>query len=326
MFVVRHGSRPRYPLSSVVADMRRSVRFIHQQHAKEHGIPTALASSATAPGDTSRCCSARPATRGIRRPPTPCSGNPVASRRSWRTIRGRIWLDWRCSTCSSTLPRPKRQSSLRFVSSLPDQPSLIAHGDADTSVPIDHGETMYAALMKAGVPASFIPIRGAGHGFEGADAERAFAALIQWFEQHLGVQPVADAAAAARDGDAELRTAEELRAAAAGTDRRVTSAICGRPGVRDGVRRQRHLEFSGRRGDSRCRDRTSIPIACRDAARSRRRMACWWRPMAARGVCRRPHAATMRRSPETGGRSRRRRDGLFAKEHGGDYEVVRQQP
>ena len=37
-------------------------------------------------------------------------------------------------------------------------------------------------------------------------------ALIQWFEQHLGVQPVANAApAAARDGDAELRAAEELR-------------------------------------------------------------------------------------------------------------------
>ena len=71
---------------------------------------------------------------------------------------------------------------------------------------------MYAALMKAGVPASFIPIRGAGHGFEGADADRAFAALIRWFEQHLGVQPAADAAAAAaRDGDAELRAAEELR-------------------------------------------------------------------------------------------------------------------
>src|SRR3989442_7889275 len=47
-------------------------------------------------------------------------------------------------------------------------------------------------------------------------------------------------------------------------------------------------------------------------------MACWWRPMAARSVCRRPYAATMRRSPETGGRSRRRRDGLFAKEHGGE--------
>src|SRR4030095_1419233 len=64
---------------------------------------------------------------------------------------------------------------------------------------------------------------------------------------------------------------------------------------------------------------TSIPIACRDAAaRSRRRMACWWRPMAARGGVRRPYAATMRRAPETGGRSRRRRDGLFAKENGGE--------
>jgi acetyl esterase/lipase len=35
------------------------------------------------------------------------------------------------------------------------------------------GETMHAALTKAGVPASFIRIEGAGHGFEGADLERA---------------------------------------------------------------------------------------------------------------------------------------------------------
>jgi dienelactone hydrolase len=102
-------------------------------------------------------------------------------------------------------------SPIRFVSPR-SAPSLIVHGDADTMVPIIEGETMYATLLKAGVPTSFMPISGAGHGFEGADAERAFAALIQWFEQHLGVQPVADAAAAAaREGDAELRAAEELR-------------------------------------------------------------------------------------------------------------------
>jgi hypothetical protein len=101
-------------------------------------------------------------------------------------------------------------SPIRFVSPK-SAPSLIAHGEADTTVPIEQGEMMSAALMKAGVPTSFIPIRGAGHGFEGADAERAFAALIQWFEQHLGVQPVAHAAAVAREGDGELRAAEELR-------------------------------------------------------------------------------------------------------------------
>ena len=45
---------------------------------------------------------------------------------------------------------------------------------------------MYAAPTKAGVPASFIRIEGAGHGFEGADLERATAAMVQWFERHLG--------------------------------------------------------------------------------------------------------------------------------------------
>jgi dipeptidyl aminopeptidase/acylaminoacyl peptidase len=79
-------------------------------------------------------------------------------------------------------------SPIRLVSS-GSAPSLIVHGDADTAVPIDQGETMYAALTKAGVPASFIRMEGAGHGFEGAapaDLERAYAALVQWFEQHLG--------------------------------------------------------------------------------------------------------------------------------------------
>ena len=37
VFVVRHGSSPRYPMSAIVADMRRAVRFI-RQHAGEYGV------------------------------------------------------------------------------------------------------------------------------------------------------------------------------------------------------------------------------------------------------------------------------------------------
>jgi dipeptidyl aminopeptidase/acylaminoacyl peptidase len=77
-------------------------------------------------------------------------------------------------------------SPIRFVSP-GAAPSLIVHGDADTTVPLVEGETMHAALIKAGVPASFIRIEGAGHGFEGANLERASAAMAQWFEQYLGV-------------------------------------------------------------------------------------------------------------------------------------------
>ena len=76
-------------------------------------------------------------------------------------------------------------SPIRFVSP-GAAPSLIVHGDADTTVPMVEGETMYAALTKAGVPASFIRIEGAGHGFEGTDLDRANAAMVQWFERHLG--------------------------------------------------------------------------------------------------------------------------------------------
>ena len=68
-----------------------------------------------------------------------------------------LYAGSRRSSRSSSLRRQKRRSSRPFAWSRPGSaPSLIVHGAADTSVPIDQGETMYAALTKAGVPASFI--------------------------------------------------------------------------------------------------------------------------------------------------------------------------
>ncbi|HEV8392669.1 MAG TPA: prolyl oligopeptidase family serine peptidase [Vicinamibacterales bacterium] len=64
-------------------------------------------------------------------------------------------------------------------------PTLIVHGNADNVVPMLEGETMYAALSKAGVPASSVRIEGAGHGFAGAALTRATAEMVRWFELHL---------------------------------------------------------------------------------------------------------------------------------------------
>src|SRR5688500_1221984 len=213
VFVVRHGSRGRYPLSSVVADVRRSVRFIHQ-HAKEYGVdPNRIGVFGTSSGGH----------LALLLGTTGDSGNPSASgpvlRQSSRVAavvanypgtdlaRMAVHLPF----LKITAAEAAEFSPIRFVSPR-SAPSLITHGDADAEVPIDQGETMYAALMRSAVPTSFRPVRGAGQGYEGADAERAFAALIRWFEQPRGVRPVADAAAAtARDGDAELRGADQLR-------------------------------------------------------------------------------------------------------------------
>ena len=49
-------------------------------------------------------------------------------------------------------------------------PFLIMHGDRDRTVPFNQSELLYAALKKAGVDATFVPMKGAGHGFGGQEA------------------------------------------------------------------------------------------------------------------------------------------------------------
>jgi acetyl esterase/lipase len=49
-------------------------------------------------------------------------------------------------------------------------PFLIMHGDRDRTVPFNQSELLYAALKKAGVDARLVPMKGAGHGFEGPEA------------------------------------------------------------------------------------------------------------------------------------------------------------
>ena len=49
-------------------------------------------------------------------------------------------------------------------------PFLIMHGDRDRTVPFNQSELLYAALKKAGVDVTFVPMKGAGHGFGGPEA------------------------------------------------------------------------------------------------------------------------------------------------------------
>jgi acetyl esterase/lipase len=190
VFAVRHGSSPRYPMSAIVADMRRAVRFI-RQHAGEYGVDPnrigvyggsaggqlALLLGTTAdsgdPSDSDAVLreSSRVAAVVAYFPPTDLSR--FANKRSFP------------ATAALTEAEAAQYSPIRFVSP-GAAPSLIVHGDADTVVPMVEGETMHEALTKAGVVASFIRIERAGHAFEGADLERVNAAMVQWFERHLG--------------------------------------------------------------------------------------------------------------------------------------------
>ena len=170
-------------MSAIVADMRRAVRFI-RQHACEHGVDPdrigvfggsaggqlALLLGTTA--DSGAPSASDAVLRESSRVAAVVANFPPTNLARWATQQ---------PVFKFTEAEAAQFSPIRFVSS-GSAPSLIVHGDAHTAVPMDQGKTMHAALTKAGVPASFIRIKGAGHGFEGgapADLERANAAMVR---------------------------------------------------------------------------------------------------------------------------------------------------
>lgn len=64
-------------------------------------------------------------------------------------------------------------------------PTLLLHGTEDKYVAYEQALWMRDRLQACDVPVELLTLEGAGHGFKGADAERAEGALIQFFEKNL---------------------------------------------------------------------------------------------------------------------------------------------
>jgi acetyl esterase/lipase len=69
-------------------------------------------------------------------------------------------------------------------------PILAIHGTADPYVAYEQSLWLIERLIAAGVPAELESIAGAGHGFKGADADRADARALAWFDKYLKPAPV----------------------------------------------------------------------------------------------------------------------------------------
>ncbi len=64
-------------------------------------------------------------------------------------------------------------------------PTLLVHGTEDKYVAYEQAVWIRDRLTACGVPVELITLTGAGHGFKGADAEKAEAALLAYFETQL---------------------------------------------------------------------------------------------------------------------------------------------
>lgn len=81
-----------------------------------------------------------------------------------------------------------RASPLNWVT--PDAaPVLSLHGTNDTYVAYEHSVWLTERLLGAGVPAEIETITGAGHGFKGADAERADQRAFAFLDKYLKAAP-----------------------------------------------------------------------------------------------------------------------------------------
>lgn len=85
-------------------------------------------------------------------------------------------------------PAHIRSSPLNWVT--PNAaPVLAIHGTLDNYVAYEQSLWMVERLIAAGVAAELETISGAGHGFRGADAQRADDRAIAWFDKYLKPKP-----------------------------------------------------------------------------------------------------------------------------------------
>tara|TARA_B100000029_G_scaffold350825_1_gene343271 strand:- start:1396 stop:2307 length:912 start_codon:yes stop_codon:yes gene_type:complete len=82
-------------------------------------------------------------------------------------------------------PRQSPAVSPLLQVSSDDAPSLMIHGDMDKLVPLFHSQAIHKALGEKKVPSELMVIEGAAHGFKPDDQKRADAASLRWFNRHL---------------------------------------------------------------------------------------------------------------------------------------------
>jgi acetyl esterase/lipase len=198
VFIVRHGSAPKYTIPEATDDVRRSVRFIRMK-AKDFAVdPERLGVLGGSAGGHLSLMLATTADEGDPKakddvlkqsdrvaavvalyPPTDIStwvDNPPEAIKKLPQLKPPLTFDAKKAPDYSPLLKVTDKTA----------PTLLIHGDKDELVTIDHSKKMIEALEKAKVPSKLVVIEGAGHGFSPKqNTDQVAPAMMEWFEKHL---------------------------------------------------------------------------------------------------------------------------------------------
>jgi len=189
MFVVYHGSAPRYKVPEAYADVARAVRHI-KVHAGDYQVDVNRlgVTGGSAGGHLSLMV-------GLDSDKRDSQSDDELAKTSTEVAAVVAYfppIDLRSIVGPSkrfpALDFDKRLaagiSPILFVTE-DDPPTLLIHGNKDTLVSDQTSRTIHAALEKAGVATDLLIIDGAGHGFRDAHAVEAGQARLAWFNEHL---------------------------------------------------------------------------------------------------------------------------------------------
>lgn len=193
LFVVRHGSSPKFTIPEIVDDVRSAVRFV-RLHADDYGIdPDRLGVFGHSAGGHLSLVLGTTGDNGD--PKASDKRAQVSSRvqavvayfpptdiRPWVDESSRYWQNYPALRFDADLADDF--SPLLHVSA-DDAPTLLLHGDKDELVPIEHSRKILKAFEDHEVPAELVVIEGAAHGFRDKDAKRAIDATLDWLSRQL---------------------------------------------------------------------------------------------------------------------------------------------
>ncbi len=204
VFMVVHGSQPKYAIPEIIQDIDRAVRFV-RHHAAEYGVnPNRLGIAGGSAGghlslmqgvqgkdgdpnarDLVDRASSRVQAIACFFPPTDFLnwGKPGVNALTVEQLKPfRPAFGIRSEEPAALEALARAESPIyRVTPAMP--PTLIIHGDRDELVPIQQAELLIQRLKEVGVPQRLVVREGKAHGWPGIEADVAI--LADWLEEHL---------------------------------------------------------------------------------------------------------------------------------------------
>ncbi len=202
VFVVRHGTTPRFTVPEAIEDIRRSVRFVrlhaadYQIDPKRIGITSGssgghLSLMVGMTGDDGDPDSADPVLRESSRTQAIVAWFPPTDLINWGATDGykviesvRPGMFQRMFGTIEDLPAQLKSISPLYFTTPDDPPLLLIHGDSDTTVPLQQSEVLKEKYDAAGLTAKLIVEPDGGHTYwDGIEEE--YVDVGTWFDTWL---------------------------------------------------------------------------------------------------------------------------------------------